>query len=225
MTTEKTGYLSQVDALQDLSQAEIDLIQHETKMVNYHAGHIFYMPEDEGEVLFILKRGRVQLYRMSPDGRKLIVATLHQGAIFGHMALIGQRLHETYAEAVDDCVICIWGRDDVEQLLRRNPAVALRFLDAVGQRLSLMEEMLTEILFKQLPVRLASLLLRLSNESKDRSTIVGYTHQYLADTLGTYRETVTQILNDFKNRGFIKLGRKHITIVQRAGLITIANET
>lgn len=221
--TPKTAYLSQIDLLQDLSPAQLDHVDNETLLLDCPAGHLFYMPEDEGEVLFILKKGRVQLYRISPDGRKLIFAVLNPGAIFGHMALIGQGLHQTYAEALDDVTICIWYRDRVEQALRENPEMALRFLGAVGERLTQTEERLADITFKRLPARLANLVLRLCEENHT-CDLVGYTHQHLADMLGAYRETVTQILNGWKNKQLIELNRKRIQVLDAAKLVNIGEE-
>jgi CRP-like cAMP-binding protein len=221
--TLKSTYLSQVDVLKDLSPSQIDDVDNDTLLLNYPAGHLFYMPEDEGEVLFILKKGRVQLYRISLDGRKLIFAVLNSGAIFGHMALIGQGLHQTYAQALDDVTICIWNREKVEQALKNNPEMALRFLASVGDRLSQTEARLADITFKHLPARLANLLLQLCEENKT-DDLVGYTHQHLADILGVYRETITQLLNEWKNDKWIELSRKRIRIFESAVLAEIAQE-
>ncbi|MDQ7024571.1 MAG: Crp/Fnr family transcriptional regulator [Anaerolineae bacterium] len=222
MDKTKSSYLSHTDVLQDLSPKEIDDVGYNTRMINYSAGHLFYMPDDPGEVMFILKAGRVQLYRLSTDGRKLVVAIMQPGAIFGHMALIGQGLHNTYAQALDDCTICVWNRESVENIIRDKPQVALRFLNAVGQRLSQAEERLTEITFKHIPARLAGLLLRLSAENGNITELKGFTHQYLADMLGTYRETVTQTLNDFKSQNLVEVSRKRIQILDLSGLGEIA---
>lgn len=209
--SQKTEYLSRVKILQGLSLDELDYLGHGTRLVHYSAGHLFYMPEEIGEVMFILKKGRVQLYRISPDGRKLIIAILDPGAIFGHMALIGQGMHNTYAQALDDVTICVWSREQVEATLISKPEVALKFLNAVAYRLSLSEERLAEIAFKRLPARLAALLLRLCEEKESRA-LEGFTHQHLADMLGTYRETVTQILNEWRGEGYLELSRKRIEI-------------
>lgn len=221
---QKTAYLETITIFHDLSHDELKTIGHTTRLATYKAGHLFYMPNDAGEVLFILKTGRVQLYRMSPDGRKLVVAIMQAGAIFGHMALIGQGLHNTYAEALDDVTICIWQREEVERLLVTKPEVALRFLAAIGERLSQAEQRLSEVTFKRVPARLASLLLQLDEQNDNNGTLKGYTHQYLADMIGIYRETATQTLNDFKNHKLIRLGRKRIDIVDRVGLERAATE-
>ncbi|MEI2689871.1 MAG: helix-turn-helix domain-containing protein [Anaerolineae bacterium] len=75
--------------------------------------------------------------------------------------------------------------------------------------------------FKGIPARLASLLLLLAEEH-DSLEVVGLTHQDLAETVGTYRETATQVLNDLKAQGLIEIGRKHITILNADGLMAIA---
>lgn len=221
---QKRDYLETVTAFQDLTDDELASVEKKTHLVNYPAGHLFYLPDDEGEVLFILKQGRVQLYRMSSDGRKLVTHVLGAGAIFGHMALVGQGLYETYAQALDACVVCIWNREQVETLLVQNPRVALRFLEAVGQRLANVEDRLTDLAFKRVPARLASLLLRIAQDSPRALVIEGYTHQQLAEMIGIYRETVTQTLNRFKEDGLITVGRKRVTLLNPQRLRDIAHE-
>jgi CRP-like cAMP-binding protein len=76
--------------------------------------------------------------------------------------------------------------------------------------------------FKGIPARLASLLLRLSAE-RGSPDITGLTHQDLAETIGTYRETATQVLNDMKAQGLIEIGRKRITIKDAEKLAQVAN--
>lgn len=217
----KVGYLQMVDIFQDLTEAEIEEIDRATTLTSSRRGKILYMPEDTSEVLFLLKEGRIQLYRISPEGKKLVIATVGPGAIFGEMALIGQGMHNTFAEAIDDCVLLVMGRHDVERLLVTNPKVALRIFEALGRRLKEAEARLEEIAFKGIPARLASLLLQLADATVG-DTIRGFTHQDLGEQIGTYRETTTQTLNMFKAEGLIDIGRKQITILDREGLERIA---
>lgn len=218
----KTDLLEQAEIFQDLSHSEVEVIGQQATMMSVQAGHIFYMPDDPGEVLFTLKRGRVQLYRISPDGRKLVMAVLKPGALFGQMALIGQRMHHTFAQALDECMVCAMNRDEVERLLVEKPQVTFRLLDNLGRRLYEAEERLEEFAFQRIPARLARHVLQLHSESGKSGELAGYTHQYFADLLGTYRETITQILNDFQSQGLIRLGRKSITILDIPGLESAA---
>ena len=219
--SEKFGYLQMVDVFQDLTEAEIEEIDRATTMSACRKGKIFYMPEDTTEVLFLLKQGRVQLYRISPDGKKLVIATIGPGSIFGEMALIGQGMHNTFAESIEECVLCVMSRDDVEQLLMSKPMVALRIFEVMGRRLREAETRLEEIATKGIPARLASLLLQLAEE-KGSDMIVGLTHQDLGEQIGTYRETTTQTLNSFKTQGLIDIGRKRITVLDREALELVA---
>ena len=218
----KLTYLSNIEIFQDLTSYELQEMDAQLTMSSCEPGRIFYMPEDSGEVLFLLKRGRVQLYRISPNGKKLVVETLGPGAIFGEMSMVGQGMHNTFAEAVDDCLLCVMSRADVERLMREKPMVAFRFVEALGDRLSSLESRLEEIAFKSIPARLASLLLRLADEQGENGMVSGYTHQDLGEMLGTYRETVTQTLNDFKSDGLVEISRKRIQIMDSDGLEMLA---
>jgi CRP/FNR family cyclic AMP-dependent transcriptional regulator len=219
--TDKIGYLQMVDIFQDLTDAEIEEIDKATTVTTCRRGKILYMPEDTSEVLFLLKQGRVQLYRISPDGKKLMIATAGPGTVFGEMTLIGQGMHNTFAEAIEDCVLCVMSRDDVERLLVTKPKVALRIFEALGNRLREAEARLQEIAFKGIPARLASLLLQLAEE-QGSDTVTGLTHQDLGEQIGTYRETTTQTLNTFKAEQLIDIGRKRITILDQEGLRHVA---
>lgn len=218
----KLDYLRTVDMFQGLSPAEMQEMDRTTTMSTCRRGKVFYQPQDNSEVLFILKKGRVQLYRLSPDGKKLVVGTIGPGTIFGEMAIIGQRMHNQFAEAADDCLLCVMSRHDVERLILSKPAVALRFMKIMADRLSQAEARLEDMAFKSIPARLAALLLTLRKDQGD--SIAGYTHQDLAEAVGTYRETATQTLNEFKARRLIDIGRKRIDILDPAGLEEVAAE-
>jgi CRP/FNR family cyclic AMP-dependent transcriptional regulator len=218
MQDRKLNYLSNIEIFQDLSHDELQEMDRQITMSTCEPGRIFYMPEETGEVLFLLKKGRVQLYRISPNGKKLVVATLGPGTMFGEMSLVGQGMHNTFAEAVDACLLCVMSRSDVERLMREKPEVAFRFVEALGVRMTSLESRLEDIAFKSIPARLASLLLRLAVDEGNGNVVTGYTHQDLGEVLGTYRETVTQTLNDFKSEGLVRISRKKIELLDLDGL-------
>jgi CRP/FNR family cyclic AMP-dependent transcriptional regulator len=218
----KVGYLKTVEIFRDLSDEDLEALERSVTSIPCASGKIFYAPEDTGEALFILKEGKVQLYRISPDGRKLITNTLGPGTIFGEMTLIGQGMYDSFAEAVEECAVCRMERSDLERLLLEKPLVALRILEVIGRRLLEVEMRLEDIAFKTVAGRMASLLLRLMKEQG--ATIQGLTHQNLADDIGTHRETATQTLTRFRTMGLLDTGRKRIEIRDPEGLQLIANE-
>lgn len=222
MQPKKLSYLSNIQVFRDLTPAELVEMDRQITMSTCEPGKIFYMPEESGEVLFLLKKGSVQIYRLATSGKKLVLATLGPGAIFGEMSLVGQGMHNAFAEAVDECVLCVMSRADVERLMREKPDVAFRFFETMGHRVSQLETRLENIAFKSVPARLAALLLRLAAGSNG-SQIRGYTHQDLSEMLGTYRETITQTLNEFKAQGLVEIGRKQIVVLDKARLQSLAS--
>jgi CRP-like cAMP-binding protein len=218
---EKFTHLTTMELFQDLSQDDLKELDRITTMTTVQKGKIFYRPEDTGEVIFILKKGTVQLYRISPEGKKLVIYTLGDGTLFGEMSLLGQRLHNIFAEAITDCTICVMNRDEMERLLLSRPQIGLRMLEITGNRLRETEEQLEALAFKSIPSRLAALLLRLA---RDENEVTGLTHQDMAEMIGTYRETTTQTLNDMKAQGLLEIGRRRITILDKDGLRQIAEK-
>jgi CRP/FNR family cyclic AMP-dependent transcriptional regulator len=218
---EKMRYLSELMVFQDLTAREMEDLNRITTMSTVQKGKVFYRPEEPGEVLFILKEGRVQLYRISPEGKKLVISTLGDHTLFGEMALLGTKMHNTFAEAIEDCLICVMSRTDLERLILSKPQVALRLLEITGKRLRDAEERLESMAFKGIPARLASLLLRMAEEQAS-DEVTGLTHQDLAESVGTYRETATQVLNDLKAQGLIEIGRKRIQLLDKDALFALA---
>ena len=217
---QKIGYLSMMDLFRDFTPEQMEEIVRATKMQTCNSGRIFYTPGETGEVLFILKTGAVQIYRMSPEGRKLVIAKLPPYSFFGEMSCIGQGMYDTFAEATEESLICTMSRTDVERLLLSKPKIALRILEAVGKRMVEAERQLEEIAFKGLIPRLASLLLR----EAEGNEITGLSHQDIAERLGVYRETVTSALNELKTAGIIEIARKRITIANKPRLERAASE-
>ena len=218
----KAAYLSDTDIFRDLSAQELEELDRMTAMSTCRKGKVFYTPGETGEVLFILKRGRVNLYRINADGKKLVTASVEAGTVFGEMTLVGQGMHDTFAEAAEECTLCVMSRSDVEHLLLSKPRVALRFMELMAGRLREMETRMETVAFKSVPTRIATFLLQLVDEENQQ--IAGVSHQDLADMVGTYRETVTRILNEFRAEGHIELGRLNITIIDAESLRDIAGE-
>ena len=220
-TASKIGYLLEMDLFQDLSLEDLNWLNSRTEMVTRRKGQLVYSPEDGGEVLFLLKKGTVQIYRLSPQGKKLVITTLGAGTFFGEMSLIGQGMHYSIAEAVEDSTLCVMRLSHLEELIMAKPSVALRLLHVLGLRLLHVHRTLEDLAFKPVPARLAALLLRLWEDAK-MGAITGFTHQDLADMIGTLRETTTEVLNHFKAGGLIEMQRMHISVLDGHGLRAIA---
>jgi CRP/FNR family transcriptional regulator, cyclic AMP receptor protein len=217
----KQAHLLESEIFRDLSDGEIHEVAAMSAMSTCPRGRVFFRAGESGEVLFILKAGSVALYRITEDGRKLVTGTVSAGSIFGEMALLGQGMADTYAEALDDCTLCVMSRDDVVRLIARFPSIAVRLLDHLAARVREAEERLADIAYRPVHARVASALLRISAGGTEAKL----SHQDLAEIVGTHRETVTRTLNQLRAEGFVDLDRMRIRILNRPALEAVAAET
>ncbi len=198
------------DIFRDLGPAERAQLDRQISSASYPAGHLFYSPDEQGDRLFILQSGRVRLYKLSPEGRALTLHVLEPGAVFGELALSEQGRHDSFAESMTECTVGTLGRDALRRLLSANPAVALRVMEVMSRRLRALERKLADIAFRSVPQRLAAVLLSLADcqplGAADRPpAVVRYTHQQLAEMIGSYRETVTKAIGEFREAGLIRV--------------------
>ncbi len=219
---ERTWCMTEVDIFADLDEHEMDAMAAAAPMKTYPAGALIYTPHQPLEALFILKRGRIRIFRVSPDGRALTTAIINPGTIFGEMVIVGQQMHDSFAEALDDVVVCVMTKADVQRLLLGDQRIAARISETLGRRLAELEQRLSDAVFKSVPERLAGALTVMASARHPRPLARGVqvhlTHEQLAALAGTSRETTTKILGEFADQGLIGLGRGRITILDAAAL-------
>jgi CRP-like cAMP-binding protein len=206
------------DLFNGLTEDELREVERVTRTRAFRKGEVIYTPGETGDALFLLREGAVQIYRMSPEGRKLVIAHLLPFSFFGELSCIGQGMYDAFAETTEDSVLVTVNCAVLERLLMTKPQVARRILEAFGRRVLEAERQLEDTVFKGMTARVAALLLRES----DGDEVRGLTHQDIAERLGVYRETATNALNELKAASLISIGRKHIAILDRERLARIA---
>jgi len=216
------------DLFGDLDPEQRAQVERRISYATYPAGHVFYAPEDYNDRLLILREGRVRIYKLSAEGRALTLLVLWPSAIFGEMMLVDEWVQDSFAEAMTECVVGALGRDELRQVLGTYPAVALRFMQVMSQRLRALEHKLADVAFKSVPQRLAAVLLNLADLEPERVSrlgppaVVRYTHQQLAEMIGSYRETVTKAIGEFREAGLIHVAEEEIQLTDLARLQELA---
>ena len=220
---DKIWCMAEVDIFCDLDEAEMDALSAAAPMKTYPVGALIYTPHQPLETLFILKKGRIRIFRVSPDGRALTTAIITPGTIFGEMVIVGQRMHDSFAEALDEVVVCVMNQQDVRRLLLSDPRIAARISETLGRRIGQLEQRLSDAVFKSVPERIArTLTVMATSRPLARSSQVNLTHEQLAALAGSSRETTTKVLGDFAERGLISLGWGRVTILRPGALHDLA---
>ena len=174
-------------------------------------GQLIASVEAMGSRMYVLMAGKANLLCTNSEGRRLVIATLEPGAIFGEGALDSFREPNVFAEAAEECLVWMIPNSEARNMTMQYPILGWGMLQTYGVRLMQVENNLEDVAYKKLPERLAALLIDLDQD--DSGVIKGVSHQALADHLGTYRETVSAILRDFKRQGLVELGYRRIKLV------------
>ncbi len=214
---ERIRQLSLVDVFEPLSWEEIGKINWQNLNTRLQPGEVFYTPMDLSETLFVLQSGRVRIYRALPEGRELTLAVLESGTVFGEMALTGQRLRASYAQAMEESEISAMCRADVERLVLDKPAVGLQLVHLLSERLAAYETRMEGLGLKEVPARLASLILELVETQGIRGSAgyripTRYTHQQLGTMIGANREAVTRAFARLREAGAVEVRRRYIHV-------------
>lgn len=220
---DKLWYLKHCDIFHGLSKPDLDKVGAVAQERTIPKKEIIYSPEDKNEAMFILKKGRVRIFKLSSEGKMITLAILKDRDIFGAMSLIKGGVSKAYAETLDDSYICAIRQEDFKNLIKEIPDIALGLVEKINQRLKEAEERIEDLVFRDVPGRIASVLLKLAEQfGKDSPAGLKIsfkiTHQELADMVGTSRETATVILNELKEDEILKIEDKHIIVIDEKAL-------
>jgi CRP/FNR family transcriptional regulator, cyclic AMP receptor protein len=226
--SEKLGLLSEVALFAGLSEEDIADIGHSTTMTHCTRGQQILSPDDPPERIHIVKKGRVRVYRITPDGKQLTLDIHDKGTILGDMQLLGQdRLPEAYAETIEEAVICTITPDELRRLIERHPLIGVNIIGHLTRRLDAAERELEAMAYHRVDQRLARKLLDLGQRfgvKTERGTLIQarLTQQELAEMIGTTRETLAHTLGDFRRSGLIDTERHQVVIRDAERLSGIA---
>jgi CRP/FNR family cyclic AMP-dependent transcriptional regulator len=217
---EKVRLLAMVDVFEALSEEELERLARLARDASYEQGEVLPEPQEGGEKLYVLKEGRVQLYVMLPNEGEITLSVVEGGSIFGEIAVAGQGSGKVRARALVPSLVCTLKTEILEQLIERNPAVALAIVRMLSDRLRQAEVRFAELAHKQVPARLASLILRLSASegivSREGIRIdTTYTHQQLANMIGSNREAVTRAMRELREKGAVEMVGRRIHLGDR----------
>lgn len=225
--------LHEVDLFADLSPAEMEAMHLMVPERRFSAGELVFSQAQPVTALFVLRSGRVRIFRITEDGKALTMAILEPGAVFGEMMLVGQRMYDNYAEAIEESIICQLTVDDVERHLVADPRIAIRISRLLGEQVARLEERLTDLALRPLSARTAKTLLTLAESARPgklgnklgQPPAIRITHEQLAGLLGATREATSKTMSEFATEGLIRQSRGRITVRDPERLEIIAKRT
>jgi len=222
-TPNKLWYLKHIRLFDGISPSAMQEMEKITRMEEVKKRQPLYLPGDPSTSIYLLKQGRVKIANTAPSGKEVTFEILEPGEIFGELDVLEDAVRSTSAEALDDALICVIPRKDFDQYLSMHPNVTIKLTKLIGLRLKKIQSRVEDLVFRDVPARLAHLLLELRKsegvpEGAGTRLRVKLTHQEMANLIGCSRETVSTTLGQFRDEGLIHTDGRSITIVNEKGL-------
>jgi CRP/FNR family transcriptional regulator, cyclic AMP receptor protein len=222
---EKEWYLEKVDVLSQLFKNELAQLTQNAVEKHYKTGELIFRPDDPGDCVFLIQKGRVKLYNISFCGKESILFLFYPGEFFGLSEIFGDELRVCFAEAEEPTTVTVITSRDFEELLFKDPKISRLIIKILGTRLMQLCKTFEAISSQDLRARTSLVLIKLGNicgVKIDNGTLIEtkITHKTIAAMVGSSRQGVTEMLNIFIKENLIRYDeKKRIIILDRFKLI------
>ena len=217
MVDAKTLLLERFPVFRDVPGALLERVLAEAPLARAPAGSVLFDARQPCRGFPLLLEGSVRVAKSTPGGREILLYRVEpgQGCILSGGCLLGNADYSARA-VVEEPVTLLSLPPALFQALMLGAEAFRRFVFGMyGERLAEVMELVEEVAFRRLDVRLAQLLVQ-------RGPVIEATHQKLADELGSVREIVSRLLRSFEGRGWVRLERERITLLEPAALAGLA---
>jgi CRP/FNR family transcriptional regulator, cyclic AMP receptor protein len=210
----------------DLPASVIEHLGSYMKTRKVARGAAIFAKGDPGTGLMGVLSGTVKISVASAEGKDIVLNIFHEGEIFGEIALLDGQPRTADATAMSDCELVVIERRDFVPFLHDHPDVMLKFIEILCSRLRRTSEQVQDVTFLNLPTRLAKTLLKLTaaTEMPASKSKVSITQREISQIIGRSRESTNKQLRVWSKRGWIKLERGGVTIVQPDKIAVVASQ-
>jgi CRP/FNR family transcriptional regulator, cyclic AMP receptor protein len=213
----ESAYLKQVTIFSSLNDAEIRDMMTVAKTRRFRAGEVIFHRDDPGQVLYIIKEGKVKICLISTDGQELSLVVFGKGEYFGEFALLDGLPRSADAIALENVVCYTVQRSDFHNVIMKNPKIAIQVLEVLVKRLRSTDQQVEDLIFLDVYGRVAKKLLELAETHGSKVTDgiridVRLTQQELASMVGASRESVNKVMGYFTDRGVISTDKHRVTL-------------
>lgn len=206
-----------------LSDDELEEIRRIAAERTYQRHQIVFSDGEEGNGFFLVARGSVKVFKMSPDGKEQILHILGPGEPIGQVAVFAGATFPANAQAVAPSRLLFFPRRAFVDLIQARPSLALNMLAILSNRLREFTVQIENISLKEVPARLASYLLYLSDEQQGAARLqLNISKAQLASIIGTIPETLSRILGRLSARNLIRVQGREILLLDRESLAALA---
>ena len=215
--------LSQADLFKGLTVDQLDAIARIATEKEYNKGQLIFSDGDEGMGFYLVIHGRVKVYKLSPEGKEQIMHIFGPGQPFAEGPVFEGSRYPANAEALEPANLLFFPKKGFIDLIQTYPSLAMNMLASLSQRLKQFSNLIESLSLKEVPGRLASYLLYLSDKNGSIDEFkLDIAKSQLASMLGTIPETLSRIFAKMGDRDLARINGPEITILDREGLEDLA---
>ena len=203
--------------------AALKKIIEERKVRSFKKGQVIYYEGDKGNGLYLVISGKVKTIKLAEDGRELMTGIYSADDYLGINAMLSNEEYTDTATALEDSLLCLIPKEQLEQLLNLYPEVAREFIKLLANDIREKEEQLLQMAYHSVRKKMAQALLRLHRQPGSKDDSFKIAREDLAAMAAMATETVSRTLSDFKEEGLIEKTGSTITIIDLARLTKMKN--
>lgn len=217
----KIWYLENFSMLGVLKKEELQKMDEIAKMEETPRNKIIYLPENQSNTIYLLKKGKVKISRFSESGEEYILALLGPGEVFGESGITGEEKREEMATVTEDAIVCRVDLHQFQELMANNSALNFEITKLIGLKFKKIQTKFEHLIFKSSEERviwfIKSMAIQFGRPIKgfsDQYQIdIKFTHEEIGKLTATSRQMVTSTLNNLERLGIIKYDRRRIYIL------------
>jgi CRP/FNR family cyclic AMP-dependent transcriptional regulator len=208
----KQGYI-----FAGLSDEEIQELARSARRRMFRAGEVIFHCDDPGQVLYVIKEGKVKICLISPDGQEISLVVLGKGEHFGELSLLDGLGRSADAIAIERVECYTLQRSDFQKAIMKYPKIAIQVMEILSRRLRNTDQQVADLIFLDVYGRVAKKLVELADShgvKSENGTLIDMrlTQSDLASMVGASRESVNKVLGYFTDKQIISSDRHRITI-------------
>ncbi len=205
-----------------LTQEEEKILRDTGIVFTVQPGHFIYMRGDSADKVYYILKGRVRIFQNLPSGREMTLDVAEAGRIFGESAFMGNGVRPASVQAVNRVTLISFRIGDILPYFRMRGELALHFLQLCSNAMDHLTARMEEQCLLDRYGKVASYILdKTEPDSVEKGAAGGvlpYTHEDLSISLGLNRSTVTMVLKEFEEEGWLERGYRYLRVLNRRGL-------
>src|SRR5215471_1021179 len=224
-SSSKLSVLRQHPIFRDLDPEALDQLCRYAKHIVLKRGATLFGKDDPGNSLYAVISGTVKISVSSPEGRNAILNLIGPGGTFGEISVLDGQPRSADATANTNCEIFVIDRRDFLPFVRSQPTLAMKFIELLCERVRRTSEQVEQVILQDLPGRLASALLGLTEKHKlePESRTIAITQQEISEMVGMTRESINKQLRAWASRHWVRLEHGAIVVLDTAPLRELAD--